>query len=108
MAQHYSNPKRASEPHALPDVETFMGWSADCPSCDGTLYDFSEAGETDVICSECGYVDNAEPPLQYVLGWYWQACFPGCLPDGEPNGPFDTEQEAIADAQSGAEQDGES
>ncbi len=32
-------------------------------------------------------------------GWYWQACFPGCLPDGDPVGPFETEQEAIDDAQ---------
>ena len=32
-------------------------------------------------------------------GWYWHACFPGCLPDGEPTGPFETEQEAIDDAQ---------
>lgn len=23
-------------------------------------------------------------------GCYWQACFPGCLPDGDPVGPFDT------------------
>jgi hypothetical protein len=32
-------------------------------------------------------------------GWYWWACFPGCLPDGEPSGPFATEQDAIRDAQ---------
>lgn len=31
-------------------------------------------------------------------GWYWQACFPGCLPDGDPSGPFSSEQEAIKDA----------
>lgn len=31
-------------------------------------------------------------------GWYWWACMPGCLPDGEPTGPFATEQEAINDA----------
>jgi hypothetical protein len=37
-----------------------------------------------------------EPPQS---GWYWWACFPGCLPDGEPSGPFATEQEAIDDAQ---------
>ena len=30
--------------------------------------------------------------------WYWQACWPGCLPDGEINGPFDTEQAAVDDA----------
>jgi hypothetical protein len=32
-------------------------------------------------------------------GWYWWACFPGCMPDGEPSGPFANEAEAIADAQ---------
>ena len=31
-------------------------------------------------------------------GWYWQACFPGCLPDGDPVGPFATEDEALDDA----------
>lgn len=31
-------------------------------------------------------------------GFYWQACFPGCLPDGEPIGPFKDEQQAIKDA----------
>jgi hypothetical protein len=27
-------------------------------------------------------------------GWYWWACFPGCLPDGEAFGPYETEAEA--------------
>jgi hypothetical protein len=43
----------------------------------------------------CGSADiggDLEP------GWYWQACFSGCLPDGEPIGPFETEALAIADA----------
>ena len=38
--------------------------------------------------------------VDYAAGWHWWACFPGCIPDGDPCGPFDTEQEAIADAQS--------
>lgn len=32
-------------------------------------------------------------------GFYWQACFPGCLPDGDPMGPFRSEAAAIRDAQ---------
>jgi len=32
-------------------------------------------------------------------GWYWWACFPGCIPDGDAFGPFETEKEAIDDAQ---------
>jgi hypothetical protein len=31
-------------------------------------------------------------------GWYWQACFPGCLPDAEANGPFPTAEGAYLDA----------
>ena len=33
-------------------------------------------------------------------GWFWHACFPGCLPDGCANGPFPSHAEALADAQS--------
>jgi hypothetical protein len=31
-------------------------------------------------------------------GFYWWPCFPGCMPDGDPSGPFETEDEAITDA----------
>lgn len=31
-------------------------------------------------------------------GWYWWSCFPGCMPDGEPNGPFAYSQQAHEDA----------
>jgi hypothetical protein len=37
-------------------------------------------------------IDHLEP------GWYWVACFPGCMPDGEPSGPFYTSIEAYNDA----------
>ena len=33
-------------------------------------------------------------------GCYWWSCFPGCLPDGDAVGPFQSEAEAIADANS--------
>ena len=32
-------------------------------------------------------------------GWYYWQCFPGCLPDSEPMGPFPTESEARADGE---------
>lgn len=31
-------------------------------------------------------------------GWYWWPCFPGCLPDGDAVGPFQTERDAVEDA----------
>lgn len=36
------------------------------------------------------------PPME--SGWYWQACFPGCLPDGDPFGPFDSALAAYVSA----------
>jgi len=41
--------------------------------------------------------DTTDQPTE--AGWYWWACFPGCLPDGEPIGPFETSREAWEDAQ---------
>lgn len=31
-------------------------------------------------------------------GFYWHACQPGCLPDGDPCGPFPTAEGAYLDA----------
>lgn len=48
---------------------------------------------------EVFYVDQAEAKFGFDgPGWYWHACFPGCLPDSDPNGPFDTEDAACDDA----------
>ena len=80
MGQHYSNKKRANEANALPDIEVFYVTQADCDE------DARQQPETGA--------DYSGP------GWYWWTCFPGCLPDGEPSGPFATEQEAIEDAPS--------
>jgi hypothetical protein len=37
--------------------------------------------------------------MQQEPGWYYWSCFPGCLPDSEPMGPFASEQDALDDAQ---------
>jgi hypothetical protein len=46
-----------------------------------------------------GLPDDTEPADR--VGWYWWSCFPGCLPDGDPVGPFETEEEAVQDALGG-------
>lgn len=42
----------------------------------------------------------------YPSGWYWWSCFPGCMPDSDPFGPFNTSGLAEIDAR-GDEDDGE-
>jgi hypothetical protein len=50
---------------------------------------------------EVFYQNGDNPPFGQDAGWYWCAGFPGCMPDGDASGPFDTSTEAYDDAQSG-------
>ena len=84
MSQAYSDPKRASDPHALPDVEVFHH---------PRHYQLNEEG------AGTGFAGDEYGVDYYPSGWYWWHCFPGCPPDGDPVGPFDSEAEALADAQ---------
>ena len=73
MPQYYSDPKREQSLTALPDIEVF--W----------------------LCKN--EIRNEENHAVYLeQGWYWWSCFPGCMPDGDPIGPFDTELDALRDA----------
>lgn len=83
MTQFYTNPTRENEPHTLPDAETFEVTSHDLTDI------YSAFHQPDGIYSMGDGTDQ--------IGWYWWACLPGCLPDGDPTGPFDTEELAIAD-----------
>lgn len=74
MTQVYSDPSRENEPYALPDVEVF----------------YAEAGELKW--------EGQEEPSE--AGWYFWLCFPGCLPDSDPIGPFQNEADAAESAQS--------
>jgi hypothetical protein len=85
MTQVYSNPKRESDPHALPNVEVFY-------MSDDEIESYGH--DSIWLCPDDGfYMDS---------GWYYWHCFPGCLPDGDPVGAFETEQDAIDDAQADA------
>lgn len=68
---HYTDPARAGDAWALPDVETYH----------------AEFGEM---------LDDDGAPLPD--GWYFAFGFPGCLHDSEPWGPYATEEEALSAA----------
>lgn len=96
MTMIYSNPARENENDgALPDVEVFE-------------HDHGNAPRLSSNCSAFFGVNACRG-----VGWYWQRGTTGKTPDfgystwtpdpdGEPVGPFDTEAEAIADAQADA------
>jgi hypothetical protein len=48
-------------------------------------------------CPDDYALECDEEGTKYTKGFYWWSCSPGCLPDGDPSGPFDSEQEAVSD-----------
>lgn len=75
--------------HPHPERNEFQGYHQFIDE-DGKLYG---SFEVDYLTPREGAGD---PPNG--AGWYWVACFPGCLPDGEPSGPFPTAEGAYLDA----------
>jgi hypothetical protein len=59
----------------------------------------NESGSFEVFYQEAPGRGGYSAAFPGGAGWYWWACFPGCLPDGDPSGPFASEQDAINDAQ---------
>jgi hypothetical protein len=88
MTKAYSNPGRAADPHALPDVEIFYVSTRDAEEARDRL--------------DRGDYGHYEADDLTESGWYWWPCFPGCLPDGDANGPFASREAALADAQEDA------
>lgn len=72
--QAYSDPTRESDPHALPNIEVFYMHESIWFGMEGDFH----------------YDDS---------GWYYWYCLPGCLPDSDPVGPFDSYEAALEDAQ---------
>ena len=102
--QAYSNPSRASDPHALPDMEVFELTAREVAEQDEDMvYEYMDRHEFRLASMNSrtreAMFDAMIEEQGITGGWYWWACFPGCLPDGPPIGPFATSQEALADAQ---------
>ena len=87
MPMYHTDEARAAEPHALPDLEVFYVGKED----------FASATE-----GTCWSIILGDALPEAMAGWYYWYCFPGCLPDSEPDGPYATEEEAVAAAREAA------
>lgn len=79
MVQFYSDPSRESDPHTLPDCEVF----------------YVTAKEAARNAAELAVSDEREGLIMDEPGFYYWFCFPGCMPDSDPTGPFESEAAAI-------------
>jgi len=69
MSMEYSDKERETDPYALPDIEVFQ-----VPE---------------------DYQPETEDGEELESGWYYWFCLPGCLPDSDPIGPFESEKAAL-------------
>ena len=102
--QAYSDPKRESDPYSLPDIEVFELTATEVAEMDEELvYEYGKRREFRLHSFNSrdreAMLDAIVEEENITGGWYWWTCFPGCLPDSEPNGPFATRKEALTDAQ---------
>jgi len=107
--QAYSDPSRESDPHALPMWRCSTSRQRSRQSLVSTRMNIGSCGDSSPDGLQQPRARKGHRPHGEGMrphGWlFWQACFPGCLPDSEPIGPFDTQAEALADAQAGAEEE---
>lgn len=107
MPQAYSNPDRENDDFALPDIEVFELTAREVAERDeDMIFDYMKRHEFRLASMNS---NTREAMFDAMIeeegitgGWFWWSCFPGCLPDSEPMGPFETYAEALADAQEGA------
>lgn len=90
--QAYSSKEREDDPGALPDVEVFYVRAEDFAQAEHGTW-MAEA-TLDLEPEPHSNLTDCTP----LEGWYYWFCFPGCLPDSDPVGPFATKQEALEDA----------
>jgi hypothetical protein len=105
MTQHYSNPDRESDDFALPDIEVFELTAREVAELDEEMiWDYMKRHEFRLASMNSR---DREAMFDAMIeeegiqgGWFWWTCFPGCLPDSSPMGPYASHADALKDAQS--------
>lgn len=86
----YTDKEEEDSTYSLPDAETFyMGKSDFHPDTSDTGSWMEEYGKRAM---------EEDNTVEYLVGWYFWYCQPGCLPDSEPYGPFKSEEAAMQEA----------
>jgi hypothetical protein len=107
MSQHYSDPSRADDAHALPDVEVFQLTAEEVAGMDDELiHEYLRKHEF-----RLGAMNSRTRDAMLAAmiedngikgGWFYWFCFPGCMPEGSAMGPYKTHGEALAAAREDA------
>lgn len=100
MSQHYSDPERESDPHALPDLEVFELTAREVAERDeDMIYEYMKRREfrlAPMSSRDRERMFDAMIAEEGITGgWFYWYCFPGCMPDSEAYGPYESRQAAL-------------
>lgn len=108
MTQFYSDPSRESDKWSLPDCEVFQLTARECAEMDEDLIHeymrkpaYRLAG---MNSRDREKMFDAMVEAEGIEGgWFYRFCFPGCLPESAPFGPYASEQAALTAARESVE-----
>ena len=101
--QAYSIPSDATDPHKLPDIEVFQLTAEEVIESgeyEDEVFDYLKRFPLATFNSwdRDKMLSAMISDLGIEGGWFWHTCYPSCLPEGPMSVPFETQQEAIANA----------
>lgn len=80
--------------------ESSIAWDCEGTCNDGKLYPLSVVNDQPHGgCPDCG--EAFEGGDIRAQRWWWQTCCPGCMPDSDVFGPYDSEAECLDNATDG-------
>jgi hypothetical protein len=102
--QAYSDESRADDETSLPDLEIFQLTAREVAERDEELvYQYSKRHEYRLASMNSQVREKMFDAMieeeGITGGWFYWYCFPGCLPDSEPMGPYASAKEAKEAAQ---------
>jgi hypothetical protein len=100
MPHIYSDTTKQNDTYSLPDVEVFQLTAAEAAEMDDELvYEYSKRHEFRLagLNTKCraNMMDAIIEENGIKGGWFYWFCFPGCMPDSQAMGPYDSYQEAV-------------
>lgn len=108
MPHVYSTQEREESDHALPDIEIFQRTAEECALDDEDMVAeyLKEFPLANFNSRDRGRMVDAIIEREGIGGgWFYWYCFPGCLPDSEAMGPYESfdaaNQAATEDATAG-------
>jgi hypothetical protein len=97
--QAYSNKTNKNDPYALPDLEIFELTAREvAESQDDLIFEYMKRHKFRLATMRSRDRDKMFDAMVEEKGiqggWFYWYCFPGCLPDSDPIGPYDSAEDA--------------